>query len=60
MNYGVSQVSAVTDRQLDAVKDGLADYMEKAMQERKLDMVYVMLTNILDQRTRLLMRNWSS
>ena len=54
VNYGVSQISAVTDRQLDQVKDDLQAYLENVLKDRKLDMSFVMMTNILDQTTRLL------
>ncbi len=54
IKFGVSQVSAVTDNLLSQVKSEIAPAMKKAMQEKRLDLVFVMLTNIMDQRTRLI------
>ena len=54
ITFGVSQVSAVSEKQLAAISDDLQTYLEKVLTERNLDMVFVMLTDILDQKTRLL------
>ncbi len=52
--FGVSQVSAVTDNQLNSVKDKIYPAMKQAALDKKLDMVFVMLTNIIDQNTKLI------
>ena len=54
INFGVSQVSAVTDNQLNEVKANLYDAMKQAIIDKNLNMVFVMLTNILEQRTELI------
>ncbi len=54
IKFGVSQVSAVTDNLLSQVKSEIAPAMKQAMQDKRLDLVFVMLTNIMDQRTRLI------
>ncbi len=51
MTFGVSQVSAVSENQLKKIRDELQDYLNQVMVDKNLDMVFVMLTNILDQRS---------
>ena len=53
-DFGVSQISAVSDKQLNSIRKSLSDYLEKVLADRNLSQVYVMLTNILDQSTRLI------
>ena len=53
-DFGVSQISAVSDKQLNSIRASLGDYLEKVLADRNLNQVYVMLTNILDQSTRLI------
>ncbi|MQN00775.1 MAG: putative manganese-dependent inorganic diphosphatase [Lachnospiraceae bacterium] len=52
-DFGVSQISAVSDKQLNSVRKSLGDFLERVLADRNLNQVYVMLTNILDQSTRL-------
>ncbi len=54
IDFGVSQISAVTDKQLNSIRKSLGDYMEKVLADRNLKQVYVLLTNILDQSSRLI------
>ena len=54
ISFGVSQVSAVTDNQLNEVKANLYDAMKQAIIDKNLNMVFVMLTNILEQHTELI------
>ncbi len=54
INFGVSQVSAVTDNQLNEVKANIYDAMKQAIIDKNLNMVFVMLTNILEQHTELI------
>ena len=53
-NFAVAQISAVSKAQLDSIFDELCDYMNTVLVDKNLDMVYVMLTNIIDQSTELL------
>ena len=53
-SFGVSQVSAPTKRQLDSIRDSLQDYLKTVQADKNIDMVFVMLTNILDETTELL------
>lgn len=52
--FGVGQISAMSEVELTHVKEKLIPYLDKVMNERKLSMVYVMLTNILEESTELI------
>lgn len=54
IKFGVSQVSAVADKQLNAIKEDMYKAMTDLALEKNLNMVFVMLTNILDEKTKLL------
>lgn len=54
IDFGVAQISAMSDVELNDVRESLRVFMPLVMGERKLDMVFVMLTNILDEKTELL------
>ncbi|MCR4674740.1 MAG: putative manganese-dependent inorganic diphosphatase [Lachnospiraceae bacterium] len=53
-NFAVAQISAVSKSQLDGILGKISDYMNTVLVDKNLDMVYVMLTNIIDQSTELL------
>ena len=48
-DFGVSQVSALSREELDKVGEQLKPFMNRVLGEKKLDMVYVMLTDILEE-----------
>lgn len=50
----VSQVTSVSRRELGRVKDKLIPYMEKLLPDSGMDMLFMMLTNIIDESTELL------
>ncbi|MCI1654906.1 MAG: putative manganese-dependent inorganic diphosphatase [Lachnospiraceae bacterium] len=50
-DFGVGQLSAMTQKELDEVKQRLLPYLNQAMADRKISMVFVMLTNIMEERT---------
>lgn len=52
--FAVAQLSAMSDEELEEVKTKLAPYIQQVQKDRKLDMVYVMLTNILEESTELI------
>lgn len=52
--FAVAQVSAVSGTQLDSIRTKLASYMETVLNNMQLNMVFVMMTNIIDQSTELL------
>ncbi|MCF0132021.1 MAG: putative manganese-dependent inorganic diphosphatase [Pseudobutyrivibrio sp.] len=54
IKFGVAQVSAVSRGQLDAIKSELKEYMNTVMASSAVDVIYVMLTDILDQDTELM------
>lgn len=53
-DFGVGQISAMSQNELEQVKDKLLPYLRQVMSERKLDMVFVMLTNIIEETTYLI------
>lgn len=52
--FGVGQLSAMSDEELQEVKEKLIPYMPQVLEERKLDMIYIMLTNILEESSELI------
>lgn len=52
--FGVGQLSAMSEEELQEVKEKLQPYLQQVQAERKLDMIYVMLTNILEESTELI------
>ena len=50
----VSQVMSVSSRELERVKDKLLPYMESLLPNSGVDMLFVMLTNIIEQSSELL------
>ena len=54
MEFGVAQLSAMSVEELEEVKAKLLPYLEQVKNERRLDMIYVMLTNILEESTELI------
>lgn len=54
VDFGVGQISAMTQHELDQVKEKLLPYLKQAMSERKISMVFVMLTNIIEETTYLI------
>ncbi len=54
LEFGVGQISAMSREELEEVKEKLMPYLDKVLSERKLNMVYVMLTNILEESTYLI------
>lgn len=54
INFGVSQISAMSALDLADVKKRVEGYLETMLLERKLDMVFVMLTNIVLEQSEIL------
>lgn len=52
--FGVGQINSMNSAELEEIKERLSPYLEVARAEHKLDMVYFMLTHILDETTELL------
>lgn len=53
-DFAVAQISAMSEDELQDVKLKIYDYLPKVKDGRKLNMIYVMLTNILEESTELL------
>ena len=51
MDFGVSQISAMSREQLDKVAEKLRPFLKSVLGEKRIDMVYVMLTDILDENS---------
>lgn len=54
IQFGVSQISAMSREELDEVKERVLPYQATIMEERKLNMVFIMLTDILNESTELI------
>ncbi len=52
--FGVSQISAMSREELDEVKARVMPYQETIMEDRKLNMVFIMLTDILNESSELI------
>ncbi len=54
IDFGVGQLSAMTQEELDDVKERLLPYLGTVLVEKGLDMVFLMLTNIIEETTHLI------
>lgn len=54
LTFGVSQISAMSALDLAEVKNRVQEYLDTMLMERKLDMVFVMLTNIVLEQSEVL------
>lgn len=54
MRFGVGQVNSMKEDELQEVKELVAPCLEKIAKEKQLDIVYLMLTNIIEEKTELL------
>ena len=54
MTFGVGQITSMTKKELEMVKDKMMPYLKKALSDHQLEIIYFMLTNILDESTELL------
>lgn len=52
--FGVGQISLVNDKQFDGLRTRMTKYLPEAKAEYKLDMLYFMMTDILNESTELL------
>ena len=54
VSFGVSQVSAMSRPELDKVQERILPELEKLQVDKKVDMIFVMLTDILNESTYLI------
>lgn len=52
--FGVGQISSMSDKELENIKERLVPYMKKALSDHEVGMIFFMLTNILDESSELL------
>lgn len=52
--FGVGQITSMNQEELDDVRERLGEYLDEARKEQRLDMVFLMLTNILEESTELM------
>lgn len=55
-SFGVGQITSMNADELAEIKSRLIPYMEKAFKEHGVDMLFFMLTNIMDESTLLLVK----
>lgn len=54
MTFGVGQINSMSREELDEIKDKIIAYMPRALKTQNLQMIYFMLTDILEETTELL------
>lgn len=54
LTFGVGQITAMSQDELDKIKDKLLPYMQKAFKDHGVQMLFFMLTNILQESTELI------
>lgn len=54
INIGIGQISSLNEDELSDIKDRLVPYMSDILKDIEEDMIFLMLTNILEQKTRLI------
>jgi manganese-dependent inorganic pyrophosphatase len=55
VNFGVGQVNSMTADEVIEIKDMLLPYISELAKEEGLDMIYIMITNIIEESTLLIM-----
>ncbi len=53
-DFGVAQISAMSAEELDKVGEELRPFMVQVLGDKKIDMVYVMLTDILEESSKVI------
>lgn len=54
VTFGVGQITSMSQKELESIKDKLVPYMEKAMSDHDVSMMFFMLTDIMQGQTELL------
>lgn len=54
VTFGVGQITSMSREELESIKDKLVPYMEKAMSDHDVSMMFFMLTDIMQGQTELL------
>ena len=53
-SFGVSQVTSMDSQELDSIREKVKEYLPQVMEQQDLDMMFMMMTNIVDTSTELL------
>ncbi len=53
-SFGVAQLSSMSQPELKQIKEKLSGYLDTALNEQKLDMVFVLLTDILEEASEII------
>ncbi|WP_310602836.1 putative manganese-dependent inorganic diphosphatase [Anaerosporobacter sp.] len=56
LTFGVGQITAMNQEELEKIKGKLVPYMEKAFRDHGVEMLFFMLTNILQESTELIVQ----
>lgn len=54
VNFGIGQINSMSQEELDEIKEKVEPHLKNVLKAQKLDMVYFMLTNILEESTEVL------
>lgn len=54
VTLGVGQINSMAEAELEAIKDKMIPYLQKALVDHEVEMIYFMLTNIMEESTELL------
>ncbi|MCD7826765.1 MAG: putative manganese-dependent inorganic diphosphatase [Clostridiaceae bacterium] len=54
ITFGVGQINSMSAEELEAIKDRMLPYMQKALASHEVDMIFFMLTNIREESTEML------
>jgi len=54
ITLGVGQINSMTAKELEGIKDKMNPYLQKALSEHEVEMIYFMLTDIMEESTQLL------
>lgn len=54
VTLGVGQINSMTAKELEGIKEKMIPYVQKALAEHEVDMIYFMLTDIMEESTELL------
>lgn len=54
LNIGIGQITSMSDEELDKIKERLIPVIKKVYHTKEMDMIYFMLTNIVEESTELL------
>lgn len=54
VTLGVGQINSMTENELESIKDKMIPYLQKALIDHEVEMIYFMLTNIMEESTEIL------